>query len=71
MGRRWETWPSFWDLRAPLGEDLLALLGKGADRERAAYVVQHDLGLGKGAGEVDEVAQLAVEHPCLERKIER
>src|SRR5207244_12567249 len=59
------------DLRRPLGEDLLALVGERADRERATDVVQHDLGLREGAGEIDQIAQLAVEHPRLEREIER
>src|SRR6266851_10325192 len=34
-------------------------------------MVQHDLGFRKGAGEIDQVAELAVEHPRLEAEIER
>jgi hypothetical protein len=59
------------DLRAPLGEDFLALVGIGADRERAADMVEHDLGFGEGAGEADEVAELRVEHPGFEGEVER
>ena len=59
------------DLRAPLGEDLLALVGIGADRERAADVVEHDLGLGKGTRKADEVAELRMEHPRFEGQVER
>ena len=34
-------------------------------------MVQHDLGFRESAGEVDQIAELAVEHPRLEGQVER
>jgi hypothetical protein len=33
-------------------------------------MVEHDLRLGKGAGETDEVAELGVVHPRIETEVE-
>src|SRR5262249_35589947 len=59
------------DLRAPIGEDFLALVGIRADAKRAADMVEHDLGFRERAGEVDQIPELAVKHPRLEREVER
>jgi hypothetical protein len=44
------------DLRAPRGEDLVALAGIGAETDRAADMVEHDRRLGEGARHVDQFA---------------
>jgi len=44
------------DTPAPLGEDLAALAGIAAEADRAADMVEHDRGLGKGARQIDELA---------------
>ena len=63
--------PELGDLLAPLGEDFIALVGIGTDRQRAADMVQHDLGFREGAREIDEIPELGVEHPRFEGEIER
>src|SRR5262249_51418369 len=59
------------DLPTPFLEDLLGLAGVGADRKRAADMVDDDLGLREGGGEADDVAELRVKGPGLESEIER
>src|SRR3984893_12391628 len=56
---------------APLGECLLALAGVGSDRQRPAHMIEHDRRLRKSAGQIDNVAELGVEQPCVETQAER
>src|SRR3984893_765649 len=56
---------------APLGECLLALAGVGSDRQRPAHMIEHDRRLRKSAGQIDNVAELGVEQPCVEPQAER
>ena len=46
------------DPRAPIGEDLVALARIAAEPDRAADMVEHDRRLGKGARQIDQVAEL-------------
>src|SRR5438552_1957952 len=62
--------PELGDLRAPLGKHLVALTLIGPDPERAADMVQDDLGSGESAREIDEIAELGMEHPCLEAQVQ-
>ena len=59
------------DPRAPLGEDLVALAGVAAEADRAADMVEHDRRLGKGARQIDQLAELRVIHPSIEAEAER
>ena len=59
------------DPPAPLGEYLVALAGIAAEADRAADMVEHDLRLGKGARQIDQLAELGVVHPGVEAEAER
>ena len=59
------------DPRAPFGEDLVALAGVAAEADRAADMVEHDRCLGKGARQIDELAELRVVHPGIEAETKR
>ena len=56
---------------APFREDLLALARIRTDADRTADVVEHDRRLGIRARDLDELAQLRVIHPRIEREPER
>ncbi len=44
----------------PDRENLLALAGIAADAYRAAAMIEHDLGIRKGAGEIGQFADLGM-----------
>src|SRR5260370_591503 len=54
------------DPTAPFSEHLVALAGIAAEADRAADMVEHDLRLGKGARQLDQLAELRVIHPRVE-----
>src|SRR5262249_7445502 len=56
------TAAEFDDPAFPFGEDFVALAGIGADADRAADMVQHDLRLRKGPREIDQLAELSEIH---------
>src|SRR6516162_1645026 len=56
---------------APFDEDLVALAGIAAETDRAADMVEHNLCLGEGPGQIDELAELGVVHPRIEAETER
>ena len=59
------------DARAPFRENLVAPAGIAAEADRAADMVQHDRGFGKGARQTDELAELGVIHPRIKAEPER
>ena len=64
-----------WTLGQPassrIREGLGALAGITAEPDRAADMVEHDLGLGEGARQIDEFAELGMVHPGIEAEAER
>src|ERR1051326_3136587 len=61
----------FCDAVLPLGENVVALAGIGADADRPADMVEHDRRLRKGARLIDELAELREIHPRFEAEAER
>ena len=57
--------------RRPLGEDLVALAGIGADADRAADMVQDDRGRRKRPRQIGQFAELREIHPGVEAEPER
>ena len=55
----------------PCGEDLVTLAGIGAETDRAADMVEDDLGRGKGARQIDQLIELGVIHPRVKSETER
>src|ERR1700746_948269 len=61
----------FADLLAPRGKDLVALASVGAEADRTADMVEPDWCLGKGARQIDQLAELGVVHPGVKAETER
>src|SRR5205085_4024225 len=59
------------DAVLPLGEDLVALPGIGADADRSADMVENDRRLRKGARQIEKLAELREIHPGVEAEAER
>ncbi len=57
------------DRFAPILEPFVQLALIAGDPQRGAAMVEHDLLVGKGPREIDEVAQLRFEQPGIERQI--
>jgi hypothetical protein len=53
----------FADHPVPHGEDLTALACVGDEADRPADMVERDLGLGNGAGQIDQLAEFAPAAP--------
>src|SRR6202045_5109750 len=58
------------DQPAPLLERLVTLAGIGSDRDRAADMVEYNRRLREAARQIDEVAELGLEHPRFKGEIE-
>src|SRR5208282_826729 len=59
------------DAVAPLGKPLLALAGIRSDRQWRAAMIEHDRRLREGAGQIDNVAELRLEHPGVKGETQR
>src|SRR5215469_11101469 len=59
------------DPGTPAGEDLIALAGIGAEADRPADMVEHDLRVGKGPRQVHKLSELGMVHPGVEAEAER
>src|SRR6185437_2336963 len=59
------------DRRLPFLEDVVATVGKAADPNRAAAVIEHNLCIGERAGKAGEFADLRMEQPRIEGEAER
>src|SRR5713101_95623 len=53
------------DRGLPLNKGLLTPVGKAAAADRAAAMIEHDLGVRKGAGEIGQFCDLRMKQPCV------
>src|SRR5450631_268294 len=56
----------FPDRCLPLNKCLFTPVGEAAAADRAAAMIEHDLGVRKGAGEIGQFRDLRMKQPCVE-----